>query len=197
MRTCDDFGILDRQKTLVELFFKTLKRKFWKKLLNMVIIQLSMKMLPLPNIWRFQRRFPSQHDQFVWLFRCGVKAEQLTGATSANNWVTHCFISKKELLVEKKKSEKGIKNDVNAMWFWTLTADMWFSSPVADLWFWTQLDDLWFFTLVADLWILDTSGRFVYRTLEADLWFWTLVAHSWFWKIVSDLWFLILVADVV
>ena len=34
MRTCDDFGILDRQKTIVELFFKTLKRKFWKKVVE-------------------------------------------------------------------------------------------------------------------------------------------------------------------
>ena len=68
-----------------------------------------MKMLPLPNISRFQRRFPSQHDQFVWLFRCGVKAEQLTGATSANNWVTHCFISKNELLVEKRKVRKELR----------------------------------------------------------------------------------------
>ena len=75
----------------------------------MVIIQLSLKMLPLPNISRFQRRFPYQHDQFVWLFRCGVKAEQLTGATSANNCVTHCFISKNALLVEKRKVRKELR----------------------------------------------------------------------------------------
>ena len=43
---------------------------------------------------------------------CCVKAEQQTGATLANEWVTHLYISK---YVARwiKESEKGTEHDVN------------------------------------------------------------------------------------